>query len=621
VNTEEQQGEGDERLEQLLEYLREARGFDFTGYKRPILTRRIQKRMSEVGLDDYPDYTDHLEANPREFTELFNTILINVTGFFRDKPAWDYLQSQTIPALIAEISDDQAIRVWSAGCASGEEAYTIAMVLLEAIGEEEFKRRVKIYATDVDEEALSTARVAAYPSKSFEDMDPELLERYFVENGRGYSFRPDLRRSVIFGRNELLEDAPISRIDLLVCRNVLMYFTPESQGRIVSRFNFALRDHGYLFLGKAEMLVRHTDYFAPVDVKARVFQRVPGVGIRDRIAVLGEAAAIGTAGGGRAELREAAAAIGPVARLVVDQNRFLIEANESARVMFNLGPADLGRPLQDLEVSYRPLDLRSPLDQAYEQNRRVQAGRVTLNDGADGRVLDVEVEPVLGREGGVLGAAISFTDVTEMVRLATEHGESKRQLETAYEELQSTVEELETTNEELQSTNEELETTNEELQSANEELQTMNEELTSTNDELQVMTEEQREHSFELDRLNLFLEGILGNLGVAVAVVDRERRVQLWNGASEDLWGLRGDEVQEQDLLSLDFGLPVAELQEPVAKAIDSPEEASDLTLPAINRRGRSFDCHVRVMGLVAPASGVYGAIILMRADGATASV
>ena len=209
-----------------------------------------------------------------------------------------------------------------------------------------------------------------------------------------------------------------------------------------------------------------------------------------------------------------------------------------------------------------------------------------------------------------------------MARLAAEHGNSKRELETAYEELQSTVEELETTNEELQSTNEELETTNEELQSANEELQTMNEELTSTNDELEAMNDEQRRHTEELDRLNLFLEGILGNLGVGVAVVDRENRVQLWNGNSQDLWGLRAEEVEGEDILGLDIGLPLDELREPLAQATSSGSETNtELTLEAVNRRGRTFQCEVRVMPLFSASRGLFGAILLMREPGADSAI
>jgi two-component system CheB/CheR fusion protein len=612
----------EEGLEPFLEHLKEARGFDFSGYKRATLARRIHKRMVDVGAGDYEAYVDYLEANPREFAELFNTILINVTGFFRDAEAWDYLAREIVPQLLEAVPEEEQIRVWSAGCASGEEAYTVAIVLLETLGEEAFKRRVKIYATDVDEEALVEARTAVYSPDALEEMPQELIERYFVENGRGLAFRPDLRRSVIFGRNELLQDAPISRIDLLVCRNVLMYFTVEAQTRILSQLNFALRDRGFLFLGKSEMLVRHSDYFTPVDVKWRVFKPIPRRNLGER---LGEVVGDATMGDGgalarrHADLRQAAASIGPVARLVVDASRFLVDANQRAEALFSIGPADVGRPLQDLELSYRPLELRGPLDRAFDEGQAVGAGRVEWGEVGKERIYEVEVTPITFNGEAPGGAAITFTDITDYARLAAEHGNSKRELETAYEELQSTVEELETTNEELQSTNEELETTNEELQSANEELQTMNEELTSTNDELEAMNEEQREHSEQLDRLNLFLEGILGNLRVGVAVVDRELEIQLWNASSQDLWGLRPEEVEGEDFFSLDIGLPVAELREALEAAVSTSAESTDVTLEAVNRRGRAFACEVRVMPLFSADRGLFGGIVLMReADGET---
>jgi two-component system, chemotaxis family, CheB/CheR fusion protein len=613
----EKPADDEKSLEPLLEYLRDSRGFDFSGYKRATLERRIRKRMSEVEVDTYEDYVDYLEANPREFAELFNTILINVTGFFRDPEAWDYLRDEVLPGLVESVPDDEQIRVWSAGCASGEEAYTTAICLLEVLGEETFKRRVKIYATDIDEEALAEARAAVYPEKAFEDLPQELIDKYFVENGRGLGFRPDLRRSVIFGRNELLQDAPISRIDLLICRNVLMYFTVEAQTRILSQLNFALRDRGFLFLGKSEMLVRHSDFFTPVDIKRRVFRRIPRRNIGERVQAIGDAAFGDEAIARRhADLREAAASIGPVARLVVDSQRFLVDANNRASELFEIGPADIGRPLQDLEISYRPLELRSPLDRAFEGGQPVAAGRVEWGENGNERVLEVEITPIAGLGQAPSGAAITFADVTEFARLATEHGNSKRELETAYEELQSTVEELETTNEELQSTNEELETTNEELQSANEELQTMNEELTSTNDELEAMNEEQRRHTDELDRLNLFLEGILGNLGVGVAVVDRENQIQLWNANSQDLWGLRPDEVEGVDLLTLDIGLPVEGLREALEDATSPAAKSTDLVLDSVNRRGRAFKCEVRVMPLFSASQGLFGGIVLMREVG-----
>jgi two-component system, chemotaxis family, CheB/CheR fusion protein len=276
-------------VEVLLDYLRRNRGFDFTGYKRNSLTRRIDKRMQAVGIPSYLDYEDYLEVVPEEFTHLFNTILINVTGFFRDPPAWEFLADEILPDILAARQPDEPLRIWSAGCASGQEAYTLAMLCAEVLGVDGFRERVKIYATDVDEEALNQARSARYSAKEVEGVPADLLQRYFERNGQGhFVFSKDLRRSVIFGRHDLIQDAPISRIDLLVCRNTLMYFNSEIQAHILGRFAFALREGGYLFLGKAEMLLANSSLFSAVDPSRRVFRQVPQRGLRERLMALGE---------------------------------------------------------------------------------------------------------------------------------------------------------------------------------------------------------------------------------------------------------------------------------------------------------------------------------------------
>lgn len=205
-------------MRMLLLHLKENRGFDFTGYKRASLTRRVDYRMAEVGVGDYAEYLEYLEVHTEEFTALFNTILINVTSFFRDAEAWEYLRAEVLPSMLFAKAPDGVIRVWSAGCASGEEAYTLAMILAEALGVEEFRQRVKIYATDVDEEGLTHARQATYDERQVRAVPAELVERYFDQVGGRFYFRKDLRRLVIFGRNDLVQDAPISKIDLLVCR-------------------------------------------------------------------------------------------------------------------------------------------------------------------------------------------------------------------------------------------------------------------------------------------------------------------------------------------------------------------------------------------------------------------
>jgi two-component system CheB/CheR fusion protein len=236
--------------------------------------------MQAVSIPSISEYLDYLEVHPEEFINMFNTILINVTSFFRDKEAWDYLAKEILPKILESMKGDETIRIWSAGCASGEEAFTIAMLMVEALGEEGFKNRVKIFATDIDEAALTQARLASYAPKDLEAVPKEFHGKYFQLSGGAYIFRPDLRRSIIFGRHDLVQDAPISHLDLLICRNTLMYFNADTQGKVLARFHFALKNTGNLFLGRAELLLTHSDLFTPVNLKYRIFTKCPKVNIR-----------------------------------------------------------------------------------------------------------------------------------------------------------------------------------------------------------------------------------------------------------------------------------------------------------------------------------------------------
>lgn len=267
---------GDDRhLPDLLHYLYAARGLDLHGYKPNSLIRRIRKRMSAVGIETLPAYREHLETNQEELSHLLSTILINVTSFFRDPPAWDALAGLALPTILERKPPGEQIRVWSAGCASGEEAYSIAILFAEQLGVEGLLSRVKIYATDVDEDALHAARQAGYSQQQVSGVPAELLERYFERVNGMHLVRAPLRRQVIFGGHDLINDAPISRVDLLLCRNTLMYFNAEAQERVLSRFHFAVRDGGFLLLGRAETIMGHDDAFTPVDPKRRLFARGP----------------------------------------------------------------------------------------------------------------------------------------------------------------------------------------------------------------------------------------------------------------------------------------------------------------------------------------------------------
>jgi len=605
----------DPDFEALLAYLNSSRGFDFRAYKRSTLTRRVERRMQMLGIERYLDYVDHLEVHPEEFGFLFDMVLINVTEFFRDPQSWERLAEDVLPQILSN-AGDRPIRAWSAGCASGEEAYTLAIVLAEALGTKDFQERVKIYATDVDEDSLGTARLGNYGEKDLALLTPEIRERYFepVNGSPVFSFRKDLRRSVIFGRHDLTNDAPISRLDLLICRNVLMYFNAEAQARVLTRFHFGLAERGFLFLGKAETLLTQSQAFAPVDLKHRIFAKVSG---RVRVPPPEGPAALAAGETGDRALQEAAFGVGPVAQIVVDVHGTLASANVKARSTFGVGLSDLGRPIQDLEISYRPVELRSLIERARRDRAVVEVEDVLWTDPSDGAVLTlaVQVMPLLGQDGTVIGTSVAIRDVTEFARLEDQLQTSNRQLETAYEELQSTNEELETTNEELQSTIEELETTNEELQSTNEELETMNEELQSTNEEMHTINEELRERSEELGDVNSYLESILTSFRSGVVVVDRELLVRVWNHWAEDLWGLRSDEVEGKNFLNLDIGLPVSQLREAVRNILAGGAVDGEVQLEAINRRGKSIVCRVRTTPLAADGE-VRGAILLMEDAG-----
>ncbi|GIH74001.1 CheR family methyltransferase [Planobispora longispora] len=611
---------GEEReFTDLLLMLKETRGFDFTGYKRTTLMRRIGRRLEALKLRDYEEYRDYLELEPEEFGLLFDSLLINVTSFFRDAAAWQTLREAVVPALLSTKGPGKAIRVWSAGCATGEEAYSLAMVLAGDLGMDEFRERVKIYATDLDEKALQVARTAVYTDRHLGEVPEAMRQTYFEPVEGGFAFRRDLRRQLIFGRNDLTRDAPISRVDLLLARNTLMYFNTETQLNIVRKFHFALGNPGYLFLGKAEMLLNHGDKFEPVDLRMRLFRKV-GPPITGSRVPWPEGETSGDSYTGDPALQSAALASGPVAQLVLDRVGNLALVNSRAEVLFNLTPRDIGRPFQDLEVSYRPAELRSVIEQVVADLRATELQDITWRrpNAAETSSFDISVIPLISAGGDLIGIGINFHDVTRYSRLRDELEQANRELEHAYEELQSLNEELETTNEELQSTNEELETTNEELQSTNEELETMNEELQSTNDELQQINEVLNTRSAELDRANDFISSVVRSLGDAVIVVDSGLRVLVWSPGAEDLWGLRPDETVGRQLTALDIGLPVEELLPRLRPLVETGPDAGagrmdGAVVNAVNRRGRTTRLDVAFSRLRAENSPLHGVIMVMN--------
>lgn len=585
-------------FENLLQYLRNNRGFDFTGYKRSTLMRRVSKQMQYLNIENFANYQDYLEVHPDEFKTLFNTILINVTAFFRDPLAWEYLAKEIIPNILKNKQKNEQVRIWSAGCASGEEAYTLAIILAEILGIEDFRHRVKIYATDIDEEALNQARQASYSARNIHAVPLELRDKYFDLINKNYIFHQELRRAVIFGRHDLLQDAPISRLDLLVCRNTLMYFNSETQGRIINRFHFALNDHGYLFLGKAEMLVTHANLFTPINLKDRVFAKVPLGNIRNRQLVMAnlqnqESANVSQ----EIRVRELAFDTASNAQIVINNQGTLIMINEQARNLFNLTLKDINRPFQDLELSYRPLELRSLIEQVYSERHPITLTNIErYQPNSETQYLDVRIIPLQDTDQTIIGVTVTFNDVSRYIKLQSALQRSRQELETTNEELQSTNEELETTNEELQSTNQEMETMNEELQSANEQLRAINHELSN--------------RTYELDRTNTFMSSILSSLQIGMVVIDTNFNILIWNHAVEDMWGLRQEEVMNKSWFSLDIGLPVEQLQIPIRDILSSKKKFQEILINGTNRRGKQIRCYIAFSPLI--GDNVEGIIMMM---------
>ncbi|OBG18428.1 chemotaxis protein CheR [Mycolicibacterium celeriflavum] len=597
--------------------MRDTRGFDFTGYKRTSLMRRVRHRMERVGADTYERYLDLLQVNSDEFSALFNTILINVTSFFRDPPAWEFVQREVVSPMLADRGPGSPIRVWSAGCASGQEAYTLAMILAEELGVEAFRQRVKIYATDVDEDALTAGRAGSYDAKAVESVPPEMLDRYFENTNGRFVFRKDLRRAVIFGRNDLVKDAPISKVDLLACRNTLMYFNAATQRNILGRLHFALAPHGTLFLGHAEMLLSHGDRFSPLDLDHRVFRKTAGShGNVDRF---GNHTANNVRHGdlpGLGLVRDLAFRASPVAQIVVTGDDTIAMVNLQAEATFGLSDRDVGRLLRDLELSYRPVELRVYLDQARVERRPARIQDVEWQrSGFDTQWFEIHINPLIDAENRLLGVSIVFFDVTATRVLLDRVVHTNGQLEAAYEELQSTNEELETTNEELQSTIEELETTNEELQSTNEELETMNEELQSTNDELHTINDTLHERSRELDEAKSSMDALVDSIHLGLVVVDREMRVAVWNRGCEELWGLRAEEVVGSGLNSLDIGFPTDAVKPLIGRAFVDAESTEETVVEAVNRRGRPTRVRVTCSAFRSTPASISGALLLMEAE------
>lgn len=273
-------------FEALLHYLKSNHDCDLRGYKRSTLIRRFNHRLANLGVQSYQHYLQHLQTHPEEVQALLDDVFINVTCFFRDRAIWNYLEAEIIPKILAGKQPDEPIRIWSAGCAYGQEIYSALMLFAEAIGIESCQQRIKCFATDIDKDALQRARYGIYSQQDVEELPLELLKKYFQSTESGYAFYPDLKQCIVFGHHNLAQHAPMSNIDLLICRNVLMYFNADIQKSILNRLHFGLQEAGFLVLGRAEAIISDQPTFKAIDWKQRIYTKGEPLTLPDVLTIM-----------------------------------------------------------------------------------------------------------------------------------------------------------------------------------------------------------------------------------------------------------------------------------------------------------------------------------------------
>jgi two-component system CheB/CheR fusion protein len=589
VKTEPLEEKDQSALEKVLILLRARTGHDFSMYKKNTVYRRIDRRMGIHKIDRIASYVRYLQENPQEVELLFRELLIGVTSFFRDPAAWEHLQGEAIPPLLAARQSGRVLRAWSVGCSTGEEAYSLAIAFREALEQIKPKENydLQIFATDLDRDAIEKARQGHYPANIAADVSPARLRRFFIKEENGYRIAKEIREMVTFATQNVIMDPPFTKLDILICRNLLIYLAPELQKELVPLFHYSLNLDGVLFLGNAETIGAFTDLFAPLNIKSRLFRRRESI---LRAAPLAFPASLVPALPG---VGKESTMLKPAANLQSLAEQLLLQHFSPPAVMVN-DKGDIlyisGRTGKYLEPAAGKANwnifamaregLRFDLGSAFQKALR-QKGAITVKSlkvGTNGgmQTVDITVQAIEEPEALRGMVMIVFIDVaTPLQKKAPARGkhgsagsardlEMDQELQQFREELQTTREEMQSSQEELKSTNEELQSTNEELQSTNEELTTSREEMQSLNEELQTVNAEQQSKMEELSRVNNDMRNLLNSTEIVTVFLDNELRVQRFTSGANKLF----------KLIPGDVGRPLSDI-------------ASDLLYPGMTEEAR----------------------------------
>jgi len=568
--TEDDTRHAEARASQVVDALHASVGEDFALYRTGTLLRRVDRRMALTATDDFPIYLARLRNDTTEASALAKDLLINVTGFFRDSAAFAFLAEHVLPGLVARQAADQPIRVWVAGCSTGEEAYSLAILLLEQVASAGKRTRIQIFATDIDADALAVARTGVYPGSIEANVSADRLRRFFTRSGHQYTVGDGLRKTIVFARHNLLSDPPLSRFDLISCRNLLIYLRLEAQKRVISLFHFALRDHGVLFLGTSESIGEATDLFEPIDRTQRIFRQIrPNHRPWAQLPSLRHADVPAALAGPRPRAT-------PVRRMAeLAQNALLdqyapasVVTDRDRNTQYFFGPVDRfmalasGEPGQDVLSMVRQ-GLRPRLHEAIEDCLRT-GKRVTARDArvrhANRQIhVTIEVSPLADSDGQLL--LISFIQETRSPAGKTTGAEPEdspglqAELDATRTELTRTIRDLERTNEELAGVSEEAVSMNEELQATNEELETSKEELQSLNEELTTLNTELRQSLDAQGAAASDLRNLLNGIGIATLYLDARLRIRFFNPPASALFSI----------IASDIGRPLSDLAQKFA--------------------------------------------------------
>ncbi|MGD0128854.1 MAG: chemotaxis protein CheB [Terriglobia bacterium] len=586
---------GTDELNQILALVRGLSGDDFTWYKQNTIKRRIKRRMVLQKMDKLAHYVRYLRGNNQELQELYQDFLINVTGFFRDREVFQALKKKVLPALLKNRAADSPLRFWVPGCSTGEEAYSIAVCALEFLGAAKSNIPIQIFGTDISEAAIEKARNGNYPESIIADVSPERLRRFFAPAPGGYRIAKSIREMCIFARHNVLQDPPFSRMDVISCRNLLIYLEAAAQKRVIPTFGYALRTPGYLILGPSENLSGFSELFATVDKKFKVYAKItnsfvhvgrdwiPNIAWEKAQPVKRSAQATPAFDVQKEVEHLLLTEYGPPG-VVVTGDLGILQFIGRMGSFLEPAPGQASLNLAKLTQGTLSLDIRSLIHAARKQDAPVIREGVRLKSNGRHRTITLEVVPIKGssaresyflvlfREEGTDGHRKPAPVEAKGAKRKAEEAEISRltkELEYTRAHVQSIMEEQEATNEELRSANEEIQSSNEELQSTNEEMETAKEELQSSNEELTTLNEELQNRNTELSMLNNDLNNLVNNINIPVLMLSRDLRVRRYTPLAEKVLNLIPTDIG-RPITDLKPNIDIPNLESLVAQSVDT---------------------------------------------------